>query len=329
MKNKRYSGLDILKFICSFLIICIHVPFPGSFGKYFCALCRVAVPIFFMITGFFYDDTKKHNKEKNQIYKIFKLLFFSNVVYLIFNVIISILNNSLKQYILTNISLKSILNFVLFNESPFGLHLWYLGAIFYVLIIYLFLEKIFGKNSKKIFYILTPFLLVGDLIFGKYSILLFNREFSYIFVRNFLFVGIPYFSIGMFIKEKINKIKSINNIKYIILIFIFIITTFLERFILDRCSLNATRDHYISTTLLSIVLFIYFIYNDKFKLNFIKNIGKNLSTFIYIIHPMIIILFNSFLQKLNIGNYYLYVYSIIIFIISIVISKILKKYILK
>ena len=56
MEEKRNNSIDNLKAICTFLIVCIHVPFPGEIGAYFITLTRIAVPIFFMITGFFYLD---------------------------------------------------------------------------------------------------------------------------------------------------------------------------------------------------------------------------------------------------------------------------------
>ena len=55
-EQSRAASLDVLKAICAFLVVCIHVPFPGKVGEYFTALTRVAVPIFFMITGFFHAD---------------------------------------------------------------------------------------------------------------------------------------------------------------------------------------------------------------------------------------------------------------------------------
>lgn len=46
MEEKRNNSIDNLKAICTFLIICIHVPFPGEIGAYFITLTRIAVPIF-------------------------------------------------------------------------------------------------------------------------------------------------------------------------------------------------------------------------------------------------------------------------------------------
>lgn len=58
-KAERFVGMDILKFLCAFLIVCIHRPFVGTAGAYFTALTRIAVPIFFMITGYYYEDLEK------------------------------------------------------------------------------------------------------------------------------------------------------------------------------------------------------------------------------------------------------------------------------
>ena len=62
--KKRVDGLDILKCIAAFLIICIHAPFFGEFGKYVTAIARIGVPIFLMITGYFYTSTINKNREK-------------------------------------------------------------------------------------------------------------------------------------------------------------------------------------------------------------------------------------------------------------------------
>lgn len=194
MEEKRNNSIDNLKAICTFLIICIHVPFPGEIGAYFITLTRIAVPIFFMITGFFYLDIIFYHKEVKQIKKILKLLIEANVIFLIWNILCKVFcGKNIIHYLQSTITLKNIIKFVVFNESPLGVHLWYLGAVFYVLLIVFFLDKL---KLRKILYILVPFLLIIDLVFGKYSLIIFHHEFPYILVRNFLCVGIPYFCIG-------------------------------------------------------------------------------------------------------------------------------------
>ena len=69
---KRFNGLDILKAICAFLVVFIHVPIQGFMKEYLVALCRIAVPIFFMITGYFWSNDL--NKQKKQIFGYFLLI---------------------------------------------------------------------------------------------------------------------------------------------------------------------------------------------------------------------------------------------------------------
>ena len=57
------------------------MPFPGKVGAYFTALTRVAVPIFFMITGYFYSDTIKRHRECVQIKKIALLVVEANLFF--------------------------------------------------------------------------------------------------------------------------------------------------------------------------------------------------------------------------------------------------------
>ena len=92
-------------------------------------------------------------------------------------------------------SLRELFNFIVLNENPFGGHLWYLGAYLYVLLIAMIISKY--KIWKYMFYAI-PILLLTDLILGKYSLLFLDREFPVIYVRNFLFVGLPYFALGAF-----------------------------------------------------------------------------------------------------------------------------------
>ena len=78
-EQSRADNIDILKVLCAFLIVCIHVPLPRVIGEYFTTLTRIAVPVFFMITGYFYLDVEKRNDEIRQIKKIFNLVLETNV----------------------------------------------------------------------------------------------------------------------------------------------------------------------------------------------------------------------------------------------------------
>lgn len=274
--------------------------FPGKFGAYFTTLTRVAVPIFFMITGYFYGDTVARHKENRQIRKIFYLVVRANSIFFIWNIALGILKrDSIVTYVRKIFTGKSILKFLVLNESPLAGHLWYLGAILYVLVIVLLVDRF---NCKKVLYYLTPVLLIADLVFGKYSLLIFHREFPYILVRNFLCVGIPYFCIGNLIREKRCSEKWNRKILQVLIV-VFTITSLAERFVLVSAGLNATRDHYLSTTFLAICLFVYTLKSNWHNKG-LAVIGRKCSTWLYIIHPIFITAFSVATGKLGIKSIY-------------------------
>ena len=324
----RNNNIDILKSICAFLIVCIHVPFPGFVGNYITALSRFAVPIFFMITGYFYSDVVKKGRTARQIKKIFILMVEANLVYFVWKwFYTAVISNA--DFISSTFTVKNLLRFVFFNDSPLNGHLWYLGAILYVLIITAIAKKL---KITKVLYWLTPVLLIMDLVLGKYSLVLFNREFPYILVRNFLFVGIPYFCIGRMIREGVGQ--KINKNTAALLIFIFSLTTCMERFILVSADMNPTRDHYISTTFLAIALFLFTlkcgssgkepvtpgknIVGGDWLIELLAIIGRKYSTWLYILHPIFITCIGAVMSKIGLYGVYKYVAPVVIYVVTIV-----------
>ena len=320
-EQSRADNIDILKAICAFLIVCIHVPFPGRVGAYFTALTRIAVPVFFMITGYFYSDTVARHKEKRQIKKILYLVVEANVLFFVWNIALNVLRReNIVAYIRSIFTGKNIIEFLALNESPLAGHLWYLGAILYVLVIVLLVDKL---DCRKLLYYLTPVLLIVDLMLGKYSLLIFHREFPYILVRNFLCVGIPYFCIGNLIREKRYSEKWNKKVLQILII-AFAITTLAERFALVNAGLNATRDHYISTTFLAICLFVYTLKSNWHNKG-LAMIGRKYSTWLYIIHPIFITVFSIVVGKLGLKSIYRYVAPIVVYCATLVFLIILQK----
>lgn len=249
---------------------------------------------------YFYGDTVARHKENRQIRKIFYLVVRANSIFFIWNIALGILKrDSIVTYVRKIFTGKSILKFLVLNESPLAGHLWYLGAILYVLVIVLLVDRF---NCKKVLYYLTPVLLIADLVFGKYSLLIFHREFPYILVRNFLCVGIPYFCIGNLIREKRCSEKWNRKILQVLIV-VFTITSLAERFVLVSAGLNATRDHYLSTTFLAICLFVYTLKSNWHNKG-LAVIGRKCSTWLYIIHPIFITAFSVATGKLGIKSIY-------------------------
>ena len=275
-----------------------------------------------MITGYFYSDIVAQHREKKQLKKIFFLAVEANILFFIWNIAIDILRREdIISHIQSIFTGKNLLEFLALNESPLAGHLWYLGAILYVLVIVLLSDRF---NCKKVLYYLTPVLLIVDLIFGKYSLLIFHREFPYILVRNFLCVGIPYFCIGNLIREKRCSEKW-NRKMLQVLIVVFMITSLAERFALVNAGLNAARDHYLSTTFLAICLFVYTLKSNWYNKG-LAVIGRKYSTWLYIIHPIFITAFSKVAGKLGIKSIYRCVAPIVVYCATLIFLIVLQKF---
>lgn len=326
--KKRNFGLDFLKFICAFMVICIHANPPGLLDAALTSVSRVAVPIFLMITGYYYTAAVQKNKQTKQIIKIAKLALFANLVYLVFDIFINLLKKiSIGETLAELFSLRSLAKFILLNESPFGVHLWYLGALLYALIIVFLWEK---KWDRRKLYPIVPVLLLADIVFGKYSLLLFGNSIPYILLRNFLFVGLPYFLLGdmLFVYK-----PKFTTKKLAIGAAVFTVTTILERLILTLTDLNAERDHYISSTFLAVCLFLLAIQcGNDYSAKWYKQLcfyGAEFSLIIYIIHPMIIQIMNKIIHTVSsrievIDTVYRFIEPIFILVLSVAAAYLIK-----
>lgn len=129
--------------IASFLVIYIHasVPFKGSF--FLMGIARMAVPFYFLISGYFSfsNEEKKMVKDtKRRLHKNVKLLGMSLLLYYVLNIIVHITSNDkLTEIFVEQMQIKNIFYFFALNwTTPYiGVgHLWFLLAIIYSYCIY-------------------------------------------------------------------------------------------------------------------------------------------------------------------------------------------------
>lgn len=317
---KRLYSIDLLKMLCAILVIFIHVWTP--YRTYVLPITRCAVPCFFIISGYLvYSENKLIFKEHLQrsIKKIFKIFVWSTILFALIKFLLAFKNNDFNF-----LQLSTLRDFILFNENPFGFHLWYINAYLYTLLIIFFLLK---KNKLIYIYRTIPFLLLMDLCLGKYSLVLWNKEFPYTYMRNFLCVGIPYFSIGMLIKQYKKQILKFNYLYLLTFcgIVLFSLGSMAEYKILVEFNKNTVRDHYISSTFLAISLFLFFVLLKSNKSTSLSRLGEKYSLYIYIFHPLFIILFADINKYLPIvwQEIYLYMSPFIILISTVIFSKLL------
>lgn len=279
---KVNKSLNVVKCLAVFAIICIHCLLSklGDGGKAIDSLCRFAVPIFFLISGYFsffsnnYDFALK--KYKSRIVKLLKLLIISNVAYLIFSALISH-----KHYLSSLMDVHAWLDIIIFNNSPTAVALWFIQALIYCYVIYYLMAR-FKVNPNKL-YILIPFLLIACIIFGEVFKIYGIKIDSFIY-RNFLFLGLPFFTLGYLINDRQDEItKKISDRTIVITIILGCILSIFERLTIGSSNL------FIGSIPVSLMMFIWCVkYPDKLDFKVIGWIGGNLYTLMYILHPMVI-----------------------------------------
>ena len=311
---KRHDGLDFAKFLCAFAIISIHTRYSGKI--YIEPLTRFAVPVFFMITGYFYASIKNRNREWEQIKKTVVLLVYSSLLYFIWNIVQCIrLDESLLDHFYSLLNMKRWIMFVFFNESLFSEHLWYLGALLYALVMILLVDKF--SNRKKL-YKLIPFLLASNIVLGNYSTMLFGVRLPLILTRNFLFCGLPFFLLGDALREKQHTLK---RKQLSALVICSVLLTIAENVFLINQENPFNADCFIATPFLAYSLFLLFLEDRRVSetplLRNIAQLGKRTSTAIYIIHPIVITIVGELVEFA--GGYFPYVKSVYHYIAPLVI----------
>jgi len=297
MLNKQYRGIDIFRVIACLMVIAIHTsPLSNSFlsqqplSDFILTriICRVAVPFFFICSGFFIitDGEIDKSKLKKSIKKITQLYILSILLYLPINIY--------NQYFQT-ITISSFLTDLLLNGTFY--HLWYLPAsIIGMLIVYYLYTTI--KNRKIVFYIVVFLYMIG--LFGHsyyYLITKIPLLKSFIDVlgntRNGILFAPLFLYLGMLIalrKKPLSRNTALTNVLLSLILLLF------EGLLLHHFKLQKSDSLYIFLLPTSYYLFHYLL---SFKGNGIAFI-RNSTTIIYIIHPFVLIMIRLLTKKIPI-----------------------------
>lgn len=209
-KRKRIFTLDAFKWIAAFLVVAIHtspLESESALGDFIVTgiLARVAVPFFFMLTGFFTLNAAVREKSRALGRAVCKL----TVLYL--GLTLLYLPVTLYQIVKGSktITLQSFFRDLIFDGTFY--HLWYLPACILGLIIVYFLLKLGRENALIISIFLYLAGLLGDSYFGLMSGSPFlNRIYTALFhvfsyTRNGIFMAPLFLLLGYLCRDYRDK----------------------------------------------------------------------------------------------------------------------------
>lgn len=331
LKNSRYPMLDALKGIACILIILIHAPIPGIIGSLIITLARTAVAFFFFLPGFFSYNIEKEKICTHTLKKIKStgsLIGVSFFLYLIWDIFIRIVGTgtqSVSVFLKDLFSINTLYKVLLFHESPWAGHLWFINALFVAYVVFFILVKYNLRGlifPASITLLCINFVLMNILPF-------YNIQLDMHICRNAWFYGIPVFFLGFSLREAIEKRLSILlsfeklSVKPTKILLGFIsILLIMERWVVGYSQL------YIFNIVLLIILF-WAIQKGKisFRCNKLEAFGKYSSMYVYISHWAIIACVTKFLEILDIKAVFLkeYLIAILSVFISVGVGALIPK----
>lgn len=220
--TERNSTIDVLRLVLAVCVIYIHMQeflSPGTLSlpvllmnDVLLGLTRFAVPLFFVFSGYFVyssEDQDKRHRIGHSIRKTSVLLFTGMMVYFVLGAMLNGFD------ILKSLTPKSLLNFVVFNDTSVltraggGGILWWVAALLYIYILY-FLAANHRKGRIVLVVISFVGYAIGLCIAPMYGGIFLDRL-PLIYSRNFLFEGLLFFSIGYFVRHYESSIRSIPS----------------------------------------------------------------------------------------------------------------------
>lgn len=251
--GREIFGLQILKFLCALMVVQIH--FDSGVREFLLPLTRVAVPVFFMITGYFLPDASGRigiARIKRMLGKVLKLELVACCVYLIFRFISAYIKGEAYPDLL---SANYWAHVIVTGDEPRA-HLWYMVALLQALVIMLVCVRL---NVWRWIYWLIPVGLVLNLLFGSYNFLVDDKVFiNNIFLsRNVLTVALPCLLIGTLIRYYEYKLPGRKVIMAVAAVGF--VGIYVETEIIDALFSNKLGDIVIMTIPFSTAVFVLFL----------------------------------------------------------------------
>lgn len=296
---KEIQSFYMLKAFCAFCVVCLHVLFWGRSA--IVPIIYIAVPCFYLISGYFLVDQAGfviEKQAKKQLLKLIKLTISVNFLYFIIK--LSLGHTSLLDLTDFHCWIKWILWGRLFSG-----HLWFLNAYIEVLIFAIVIIRINGYCAiNNVILFLTSSLLFFSLLLGRYSFLL-DRSFGFDVYCNVFTLAIPFVVIGAYFRSNEKELCSfLSKGQYIFILVIVLFLAYIEfglQFLFP--SLKSGGSLNITTIPLAIVIFWGCLICKDYETNSVLLvIGKQYSTDIYLYHMAFVSLlwhYHDFFMKSN------------------------------
>ena len=326
IKKKREVGLDYLKIVASFLIVCLHT-IDGRLGvinRILQLATVISIPAFFAVNGYLLLDKESALKWKYSLQRIFKILricFFWELLHAIISFVVM---GEIRNFVLSF--------FMDFIQQGLFYHFWFFGALIILYAIMPLLSKMLTCNYKLYVMILMG-LMIACISVDALQYILKSTFVDYIPQTFRLWIWIFYFMLGGVIKKNKKRIIEHYVPKWLQLTTIFgafsilFVWMMITRIAYNRLYVAALYGGIptIVCVSIAIVTAIRIKNNRDFSNNIIYAVISRTPMGIYIFHPFVLSVFVHFFPAMGIDSVYNLCFSLITFLTSLTISYLLSQ----
>lgn len=279
----RKKEVHFLRVLCAIILLFItytHYYVPYEYNDIIFGVGRFAIPVFFMISGYFSYSKDGHSEKSlgRKTLHILYLLIFLKVLYLVLDVI---------YYSAGVIDLDYLINsFFLWTDSTS--HAWFLYSLVLVYVFWWLLYRYkvdFQKTYPLVFIILFLDILFAEILpmmgvgyIGDVTTVKIGETI-------YPFIGLPFFIIGYYLhrnKEKVDAKLSAKTLGVLIIIGVLLS--------LPETLAVPTSNLYIGSIILGISAFLicFWVPEDRLRSKFFEFMGRSLMPWLYVFYPGVI-----------------------------------------
>lgn len=304
----RNHTLDMVKAICAYAVVLLHIHFPGTAGNVANVLARFAVPVFFMVSGYFCyrgDDTE-FNRTGKKIWHVLTLILAAFPICALWDLLQNEINgDSQRKWLESLVSGEHIRQFLLYNNSSqVKWHLWFLPALLYCYLLFALVSRF---RLYRVAYVLIPVLLLVHFGMEEFAPYL-GEHFRVMQFRNYLFTGFPFFMAGHLIHRYQEKLEQVFEGKR---------ARFLDGMVVAGGALSLVEYRYfekqelfLGSVCMAFGLFLLAIIKKDLKTpEFLGVVGQKYAFFIYLFHLCMADILKDLFGMAGLGRNQIYLWT--------------------
>lgn len=312
MEQSRNVKLSLLKGIACVGVVLIHIRFPGAFGQLVMRAAGFAVPVFFMVAGY-YSYGKGQDTIARRCKKIFRIFVCAYALHFLYCFAEAAADQSLRAWLVSQFNWKTPILYLCFCTIDFAIPLWYLIAMIEVYALW-WLTVRRGREETAVKAL--PLLFALRILLTCYCE---TKDLPWFWKVNFLTGGMPWFLLGYVLHSPAaESVKQMRVSRLCALVLIGLVISVMPK------ALMPVRLNVIGSIPCAFGLFVLAQRNPgKSLCKPLEYLGERLSLYVYILHPLIGKAIKSALLALGLDTQnavYRWIRPIIVLMTSIALS---------